>query len=197
MTGVKRVLMGSLVVLLLCAPRFAWSQDGQETDEEVHDIGTVQVMESGEKQRFEMEPSRDVIKVESYDIPGTPSNIVDVLKDLPIIDFRLESDLVPDDDGIYMRGFGSTRFSTAMNGLAIRQSGGKMSTNIVDYGALLPMWMIEDIEVLPGPHSALYPAKSMGGVINIKPRTPVRKKDNKPEVTVGGSYGSWIADPAR
>lgn len=183
--------------LTACPLSAAWAQDKQEDEEAVHDIGTVQVMERGENQAFEMEPSIDVINVDSYETPGTPSNIADILKDLPIIDFRLETDLVPDDDSVYMRGFDSSRFATAVNGLTVRQSGGRKSSNIVDYGALLPMWMIGDVEVLPGPHSALYPAKSIGGVINIKPRKPVRKDDAKPEVNVGTSYASYNTQSQR
>ena len=155
---------------MLCAHSAALAQDEQKMEEKVHDIGTVQVMERGASHQFEMEPSKDIINVENYESPGTPSNIVDVLKDMPIIDFRLESDLVPNDDSIYMRGFDSTRFATAMNGLTIRQSGGRKSSNIVDYGALVPMWMIEDIEVLPGPHSALYPPKASVASSTLYPK---------------------------
>lgn len=182
------------VILVSCGlfPAFADEEAIENNvNSEVHDIGSVQVMEQGKSKNLILEPAREVINVQSYKSPGTPKNIVDVLKDMPAIDFRLESDLVPDDDSVYMRGFSSKRFSTAMNGLTIRQSGGRKSSNIVDYGALIPMWMVEDIEVLPGPHSALYPSKSMGGVINIIPRKPVRRTETKPEMNFSTSYSSY------
>jgi len=135
-------------------------------------------------------PSTTIINVEAYKTPGTPQNITDILKNRAIIDFRGETDLVPDDDTIQMRGFSSKRFVTAIDGLTTRKAGGRKSSHIVDY-ALLPLWDIERIEILPGPHSALYPGKSIGGVINIITKTPRRYATLKPDINVSTSYQSY------
>lgn len=184
---------GALCALALSVC-FALPLSAEETNDsnaEVLDIGTVHVMERGSSRPISLEPEKDVIDLQEYELPGTPTSIVDILKNIPIVDFRQQSDMVPEDDSVYLRGFDSTRFSTAMNGLTIRQSGGRKSSNIVDYGALLPLWMIGDIEVLPGPHSALYPSKSFGGVLNIRPRIPSREQLEDPEISFGASYGSY------
>ena len=179
------------IILLVLACLWAGSVSaGQNGTEEVHDLGTVQVMEKGDREEMTLTPDMDVIRVDDYDKPGVPQNVVDLVKDLPIFDFRGATDLVPDDDTIYMRGFQSKRFVTAMDGLTLRKSGGRKSSHIVDY-ALLPTWMIEEIEVLPGPHSALYPSKAIGGVLNLKTRTPKRFETGKPDVNVSTSYRSY------
>lgn len=178
-----------LVLVFVCCGT-AMSRAAQNGTEEVHDLGTVQVMEKGDREEMTLTPDMDVIRVDDYDKPGVPQNVVDLVKDLPIFDFRGASDLVPDDDTIYMRGFHSKRFVTAMDGLTLRKSGGRKSSHIVDYG-LLPPWMIEEIEVLPGPHSALYPSKSIGGVLNLKTRTPKRYETNKPDINLKTSLRSY------
>ncbi len=179
------------IILLVLACLWAGSVSAaQNGTEEVHDLGTVQVMEKGDREEMTLTPDMDVIRVDDYDKPGVPQNVVDLVKDLPIFDFRGATDLVPDDDTIYMRGFQSKRFVTAMDGLTLRKSGGRKSSHIVDY-ALLPTWMIEEIEVLPGPHSALYPSKAIGGVLNLKTRTPKRYETGKPDVNLSTSYRSY------
>lgn len=162
-----------------------------QEDGEVVDLGTIQIMEKGERQIIQLEPEKDVINVDSLKAPSTPSNLADIVKRHPSIDFRGLTELMPEADSFFMRGFDGRRFSTSLNGLTLRQSGGRKSSHIVDYGALLPVWMIEDIEVIPGPHTALYPAKSVGGVINVIPRQPKRLETAKPEINLGLSYSSY------
>ncbi|MFK4766276.1 TonB-dependent receptor [Desulfobaculum sp. SPO524] len=183
----RAALIAAALVVLCALPALA--EDVEQKDE-VLDIGTVHVMERGARP-VTLEPRRETIDIEEYELPGTPASVVDVLRTMPLVDFRQESDMVPEDDSVYLRGFDSTRFSTAMNGLTIRQSGGRKSSNIVDYGALIPLWMIGDIEILPGPHSALYPAKSFGGVLNIRPRVPSREELQDAQVNFSASYGSF------
>ncbi|MCD4811260.1 TonB-dependent receptor, partial [bacterium] len=113
----------------------------------------------------------------------------DILKDQAIIDFRGKSDLVPDYDTIQMRGFDATRFVTAVDGLNIQTAGG-IGTTQVDYGTL-PLGLIESIEILPGPHSALYLGTSEGGVVNLKTKTPERYTTLKPDFRVATSYRSY------
>jgi len=51
--------------------------------------------------------------------------------------------------------------------------------------------LIDSVEILPGPHSALYGGESIGGVVNFKTRAPKRYETLKPDVTVSSSYGSY------
>jgi len=52
--------------------------------------------------------------------------------------------------------------------------------------SLIPKEMVERIEIVRGPMSALYGSGAMGGVINIITRVPARPN----ETTITGSYGS-------
>jgi hypothetical protein len=93
-------------------------------------------------------PSTTIINVEEYKTPGIPQNITDILKNRAIIDFRGQSDLVPSNDTIQMRGFGGQRFITAINGLTLEKSGFGYSNYAVDY-ALLSLSQIDEIEIIP------------------------------------------------
>ncbi len=161
-----------------------------KAEQEVFKVGEIQVTAPREKEGIVVAPSTTTINVDEYKVLGTPQNIVDILKDRAIIDFRGETDLVPDDDTISMRGFTASRFVTAIDGLTIQKTGGRKSSHIVDY-ALLPAWLIEKIEIMPGPHSALYPGKSIGGVLNLITKTPKKYPDLKPDVNVTTSYRSY------
>lgn len=124
-------------------------------------------------------------------IPVAPSDsILDVLKTQAIVDFRGENDLDPGIDSVYLNGFDSTRFVTAQDGVTIQKTGGRKSTNIVDY-SMLPAFLIEKIEILPGPHSAMYDAKVIGGVLNFVSRAPERLDSLKPDVSLSTGYSSY------
>jgi iron complex outermembrane receptor protein len=137
---------------------------------------TVRAKTGGEA--FTFKPESTTIDLDSYESINIPQNIGDILKDLIIFDFRGESALVPDDVTFQMRSFEANRFVTAIDGLNLRKTGGRKSSHIVDY-AYLPTFLIERIEILPGPHSALYPAKSIGGVVNMITRAPRVREELK------------------
>ena len=82
------------------------------------------------------------------------------------MDYRGANNLDPGIDSIFLRGFSSSRFVTAIDGLTVQKTGGRKSSNIVDF-ALLPTFLVKQVEILPGPHSALYDSKSIGGVVNM------------------------------
>src|SRR6056297_5492 len=159
-------------------------------EEEVHDVGQIAVTGERENRQVTVEPQKSTIRLEDYESVGVPQNVGDIVKDMVIIVYRGDSNLVPDDDTLYMRGFSSKRFVTALDGSTLRKTGGRRSSHVVDY-ALLPPFLIESVEVLPGPHSALYPAKSIGGVVNFKTSPPTRHETLKPDISVSTSYGSY------
>lgn len=111
------------------------------------------------------------------------------MKDRAIFDFRGASDLSPTNDDVQMRGFDTRQFTTAVDGLAIQKLGGHWGGHFVDY-SLIPMEQIGSIEILPGPHSALYEGKSFGGVLNIKTKAPVRRETPEAKFNATTSYAS-------
>jgi len=182
---VSFVLTG-LFILLFCQLTAA----EEEVKKEVKKIGEIQVVAPREDTGVVLTPEATVIKVPEYETPGIVHNVGDILKDRAIVDFRGESNLVPDDDTIYLRGFEASRFTTAIDSLTVQKTGGRKSSHIVDY-ALLPTFLIDSIEILPGPHSALYPGKSIGGVLNLTTKRAERYPSLKPEVRVSTSYASY------
>jgi len=160
--------------------------EAEKKEKKVLKVGEIQVTAPREEEGIVVAPSN----VEEYKIPGTPTNIVDIIKDRAIIDFRGSSDLVPSNDTIYMRGFTGKRFITAFDGLTIEKSGNGYGNYAVDY-ATLSLGQIEKIEIMPGPHSALYPGQSIGGVLNIITKTPEKYPTLKPDVKVATSYRSY------
>ena len=183
-------LLLAIVILAVPSPGLAEEADKEKTDKKVHKVGEIQVTAPRENEGIVVAPSTTTINVEEYEMPGTPQNIVDILKDRATIDFRGQSDLVPSNDTIQMRGFDGRRFITAVDGLAIEKSGNGYSNYAVDY-ALLSLGDIEKIEIMPGPHSALYPGQSVGGIINLITKPPEKYPTLKPDVKVATSYRSY------
>lgn len=175
-----------MILLFLSTPCLA----SEPKTTNIHNIGRVEVLAKGDKEGVFLLPSETIIELEKFEIPGAAQNITDIVRKLPVFDFRGATDLVPDDDTIYMRGFSSKRFSTAIDGSTLRKTGGRKSSHIVDY-ALLPPWLFESIEVKPGPHFAAYPGKSIGGVLNLISKTPEPYDELKPDLNFGFSYGSY------
>ena len=187
-----RMITVLLAIVILAIPSLGLAEkaDEEETDKKVHKVGEIQVTAPREEESIVITPSTTTIDIKEYKMPGIPHNIVDILKDLAIIDFRGQSDLVPGNrDKIYMRGFGNRRFVTAIDGLTIEKVG-SYGTGDVDY-ATSSLGQIEKIEIMPGPHSALYPGKAIGGVLNMITKTPEKYPTLKPDFKVATSYRSY------
>ena len=180
----------AVLSIIIAIPCFSLAQE----EKEVIKLEQITVTAPGEKESVTITPQSTIINVKEYKTPGTPQNITDILKDRAIIDFRGTSDLVPGGmSPIYMRGFDSHRFTTSMDGLTIdygRHASSGTRSMVVDY-ATLPLGQIESIEIMPGPHSALYGGKSVGGVINLKTKTPERYTSLKPDFRAAMSYRSY------
>ncbi|MCK4618315.1 MAG: TonB-dependent receptor [Desulfobacterales bacterium] len=189
-----RMITALLAIVILAIPRLGLAEEAdkekaEKKEEKVLKVGEIQVTAPREKEGIVVAPSATTINVEEYKMPGIPQNITDILKDRVIIDFRGQSDLVPGNDNIYMRGFHTKRFVTAIDGLTIEKGGGYGNWD-VDY-ATLPLGQIESIEIMPGPHSVLYPGKAIGGVINLITKTPEKYPTLKPDFKVATSYRSY------
>jgi iron complex outermembrane recepter protein len=188
------ILMG---VLLIVTPQFCLAEEPTEEEAET------KAHEKTEKDVYELEdvivtspdegvvytPSSTTINVEKYEQAGTAQNIVDILRDSALIDFRGASDLVQDNDNVYMRGFDSRNFVMSWDGLSMGKTEGQ-GGKFVDFTSI-PLSQIESIELLPGPHSALHSGRAIGGVVNVKTRTPKRYETLKPDFRVLTSYRSY------
>lgn len=183
-------LIGCLTAALFFACLSAASAESSSKEEEVQNIGQVRVTAGSELDDVTLSPASETIHVDDYKTVDEVQNIGDIIKNLIIFDFRGETDLVPDDDYFQMRGYESARFVTAMDGLTLRKTGGRKATNIVDW-SYLPPFLVDRIEVLPGPHSALYPGKGIGGVLNMVSKKPQYHESLKPDITISSSYGSY------
>ncbi|MCI5128149.1 MAG: outer membrane receptor protein, partial [Candidatus Electrothrix sp. AUS3] len=137
-----------------------------------------------------LSPTDTEIKTEQFSSVGDVGTVDEILKHRSVVDFRAESDLVPDDDSITLRGFSNNRFVTAVDGLTVQKTGGRKSSHIVDF-ALLPTFLVDIIEVLPGPHSALYDAKSIGGVLNMVTKRPKKRDTLKPDISLSTGFRSY------
>jgi outer membrane cobalamin receptor len=189
------ILMG---ILLFIIPHFGFAEDqkeeaekadtkAQEEKKEVYQLEEVFVTSPREGVIYT--PSSTTINVEEYEQAGTAQNIVDILKDSAIIDFRGSSDLVHESDTIYMRGFDTRNFVMAFDGLSIGKTEGQ-GGRFVDFSAV-PFAQIESIEILPGPHSALYSGRAIGGVVNVKQKRPKKYETLKPNFRALTSYRSY------
>ncbi|BBO92454.1 TonB-dependent receptor [Desulfosarcina ovata] len=179
-------VLAFLVLNSALATEPADANDGEESIEQIEEITVIGKKDSSS---VKIEPRKVTIDLENYYSPTTSQNVGDYLKDFVIMDYQGQSDLVPGEDTLYMRGFSSRRFVTALNGSAIRNMGG-YGVGMTDY-ALLPPFLIDSIDVLPGPHSAFYPGQAVGGVVNFKVRAPKQYETLKPDATLSTTYGRY------
>lgn len=186
------IMTGWLVLVLTAlAACPAWAHEIEPNSGESHTLEEVEVKATkAAPGPMLFKPQETVINVDDYQTPLAPQSILDILKDQVVLDFRGSSGLVPGSDTIFMRGFSSRRFVTAIDGVPIIKTGGRKGSNIVDYG-LLPPWLFERVEIIPGPHSAMFPGKSLGGVINLITKPPKQRGTLKPDLNLSGSYRSY------
>jgi len=93
-------------------------------------------------------------------------------------------------DGIGMRGFFSDHGSQTafyVDGVPLNWANSSHANGLTDLSWLTPE-MIDRIEVIKGPFSALYGGFAMGGVVNVI----TKKSDDSSQVNgYGGSYGTY------
>lgn len=189
----KRIVLPvAATVIVMTVPGLSASENEQELSqaEQVQQLEEMVVRETSSAPGLQQTPSQTVINVDTFRTVGPKTNVIDILKTQAIVDFRESNEFDPGVDSIFLRGFDSSRFVTSINGLTVQKTGGRRSSNSVDY-AELPTFLLEEIEILPGPHSALYDSKSIGGVVNMITRRPERRESLKPDVTISGGYGTY------
>jgi iron complex outermembrane receptor protein len=176
--------MTILMFILMIRPSMA------EDETEIVQIDQIKITAPRYDGPVEISPSKTTIDMDTYETTSVPQNITDILKDRVIVDFQGKSDLVPSNDTVQMRGFDAKRFIIAIDGMPVEKSGFGYSNYAVDYALLSPA-RVAKIEILPGPHSALYPGQSIGGVLNLITKTPHLRESKKPEINVSSSYRSY------
>jgi iron complex outermembrane recepter protein len=169
----------------------ALAEEAAETVEsEPISLGEVTVQAEMLKDNIDLAPEGYTINLDEYKKAGVPHTLYDFMADRAIIDFRGISTLSPEVDEVTMRGFNTRQFVTTINGLAIQKTGGWWGGHFLDLRTI-PLELIESIEILPGPHSALYEGRAIAGVINIKTRTPVRRDEPEVDYRVNASYATY------
>jgi len=183
------VAIAAALVCMTGVPALA-AEEPADKDEKVARLDDVIVQDKGGAPGVTVTPEKTVIDLDDFSTIGTPDSVLDVLKTQAAIDFRGENDLDPGVDSVYLRGFDSQKFVTALDGMTLQKTGGRKSSNIVDY-SLLPAFLVQKIEILPGPHWAMYDAKAIGGALNFISQAPKRYDSLKPELSLSTSYGSY------
>jgi iron complex outermembrane receptor protein len=177
------------LLCFLIQPGIVPAEEPASEETQMIDLGGVTVEARGLDKNIELNPGEINIHLEDYKKAGVPHSVIDILKDRAIIDFRGSSELSPGNDDIEMRGFDSRQFTSAMDGLAMQKLGGHWGGHFVDY-SIIPMEQIESIEILPGPHSALYEGKSFAGVLNIKTKAPEKRETPEVKFHTTAGYAS-------
>lgn len=192
----ERIRSAVILTFILFFPSFIFllpqsTLAGEEdSSESIQEISEMVVEEYTGAPGHILTPSSTTVIPDETDFIGQPTSVLDVFKTQAMVDFRGFSDLDPGVDSVYFNGFSSKRFVTAMDGTTLQKAGGRKSSNIVDW-AQLPTFLLESVEILPGPHTALYDAKAIGGVINMKTKAPMQARTRIPELTYTASYTSY------
>ena len=172
------------------ASAMAAEEAQEEVKKDIKELEEIVVSAESGAQGIVLSPTETVIKTDQFTNIGDADTVDELLKRHTVVDSRAQSDLVPDDDTITLRGFSNNRFVTAIDGLTVQKTGGRKSSHIVDF-ALLPTFLVDTIEILPGPHSALYDAKGIGGVLNMVTKRPKQRDTLKPDVSLSTGFRSY------
>jgi outer membrane receptor protein involved in Fe transport len=187
-------LIGTVcLVFMLLAGGVRAADDEQNADSDSLKLKDVMVTAPANRDVPISDPEKTVIDFENYEKAAPVHNVVDILKDSALVDFRGKSDIdvrsERNESPILLRGFGVRRFINAIDGVTFDQP--LHFGQIVDY-SLVPLGQIESVELIPGAHSAKYSGKAIGGVINFKTKALERKgKDVKPDVKIQSSIGEY------
>ncbi|MFV9646318.1 MAG: TonB-dependent receptor plug domain-containing protein, partial [Desulfobacterales bacterium] len=181
----KSLLM--IVVALAASAMFVWADEPRE--KEITTLGDIVVTATKTPHTLKDVPVETIV-ITREDIEKTNAqNAIDILKNIPGIDASVHDDV-----------FGTYTWQAKMRGLSFnngyglilvdgqRVMGCGQSGGMGEYGSGLnqiPVDMIEKIEVVKGPSSALYGSDAMAGVINII----TRKSPKKATGSAGVSYG--------
>ncbi|WP_445495507.1 TonB-dependent vitamin B12 receptor BtuB [Photorhabdus sp. SF281] len=116
------------------------------------------------------------------------NSVADILRRLPGVDIALHGG-IGQLSSLFIRGTNSSHVLVLMDGIRLNQAGISGSSDL----SQIPVSLIQKIEYIRGPRSAVYGSDAIGGVINI---ITTREKQGT-SINVGiGSHGYQIYDGA-
>lgn len=154
---------------------------------------------ASENEAVRLEPVVSTATRTAKVVSDAPASVsVVTAKDIEARNVQRVDDALTNVPGVYVQSLGGGTPSAWANRITLRGIPGYYRTAVMVDGQVLnnafsggtnmsaiPIESIEQIEVVPGPFSALYGGSAMGGVVNIITKTPTKR-----EVVASGGYGS-------
>lgn len=172
----KKIIISSIVFFCL----FSNLSYGEEGQEQVLDLGKVIISATKtERTVGEVPAVVEVITKEVIEARGVKT-LQDALKLIPALKVTEKVGHWGEKGQVQIMGLDAKHTLVLMNGQKVL--GGHGATDLQSY----PIEMIERIEVVKGPFSALYGSEAIGGVVNIITKSPPAK----PTVSASTAFGS-------
>lgn len=188
MKGLKLIVI-VLGIMGLILAQVSWAEEEEEGEEDVLELGEVVVTATKTPHALRDVPVETIV-ITREDIERTNAqNAMDILKNIPGIQTAVHDDV-----------FGTYTYKAKLRGLSFdegyglilidgqRVMGCGQAGGMGEYGIGLnqiPVDMIERIEVVKGPSSALYGSDAVAGVINIITRRSPKKATGRAGVAYG------------
>jgi outer membrane receptor for ferrienterochelin and colicins len=164
----KKKLIAASIALLLSTDSMAEVSD---IDNKLSNIEVVVVTASGYESSIADAPASISI-VDSTQIKQQPiKDLVDVLKNLPGVSNHATQG---GRNGIVIRGLDEDYVLRLVDGKRVSSGTGIWRRNNFD-NTSIPLALVERVEVIRGPMSALYGSDAVGGVVNVITRKPTEE----------------------
>jgi outer membrane receptor for ferrienterochelin and colicins len=174
----NKKLIAASISLLLSTNTMAEQLD---TNDNLSDIEVLVVTASGYESTIAEAPASISI-VNSEQIKQQPvKDLVDVLKNLPGVSNHTTQG---GRNGIMIRGLDEDYVLRLVDGKRVSSSTGIWRRNNFD-NTSIPLALVERVEVIRGPMSALYGSDAVGGVVNVITRKPTDEWINVLDVEQG------------
>jgi iron complex outermembrane recepter protein len=157
---------------LVCAGAAPWSATAQEQLEEVVVTATKQM------QRLQKTPAAITAMNGETLVEAGIADIRDAQAFVPSVRFQQENASTE----IYMRGVGSTLDVPQIEPPAAFNFNG---IYVPREATSVPLYDVEQLEVLPGPQGTLYGRSTLGGTVNVNFRRPSRADETLTQLEVG------------
>src|SRR5210317_84036 len=166
MKNAMNAMLAAGLVLLACGARAAESPDGNDTDDTLD-----QIVVANKAERSVRDVAANVTVLSQDDLAvELAASMADALRYTPGIDYEGAGTRFGA-EGINIRGIGGNRVAILVDGvpLADQFDTGSFSNATRDF---IDAGLVQDIEVLHGPASALYGSSAIGGVVAVSTPDP-------------------------
>lgn len=186
--GRHALIVPCMVGILSIFFPFGFSQaELNEEEAPVYRLDSMTVM--APQEGVEITVDKTIIHMDDFRKAGTVRNLTDVLKEIGAVDVQRINPLIASPgDEVSIRGLNEGRLVIEIDGRRINHTGHN-GRYIVDWSTL-NLDDIERIEIIRGGHSVLHPF-AIGGVINLITKKGIKTGDPKPDIALGGGYGSF------